>query len=100
MRPGVRNKCLETVRQSPLKLKLERMVIRGGSIGYEISRRKVRIRRIYLHGLEKPSSDGANVGRGYRLLAAQSLLQREIPLKGVRQLQNVDPGQTNSKRVR
>src|SRR5690242_19064489 len=75
------------MRQPPLELKLERLVIGGSWISHQESTSNVGVRWKYLRRLYEPPSSSANVGNGNCLLSTQSLFQCCIPLQRVGQLE-------------
>src|SRR6266571_2344587 len=75
------------MRQSPLELELERIVVGGGHVGHKLGTCIVRIRRRYECRLYKPSACCSDVRNGRTLLPTQSLPDRDIPLQRVGQLE-------------
>src|SRR6266851_8625466 len=75
------------MRQPPLELNLEGLVIGGSCISYQESASNVRVRWKHLRGLYESSSSSADVGNRNCLLSTQSLFQCRIPLQRVGQLE-------------
>src|SRR5690242_8218767 len=75
------------MRQTPLELDLECVVFRAGGVADQDCLGIIGVRRKYLRSLYQSSPYRPDVGTSQALLFSQTLLQRDVPLKRVRQFE-------------
>src|ERR1700686_1300121 len=86
MCPGVGSQCLETIRQAPLILNLQRIVVRRTSIAYQLRLRNVGTWTRYVGGKQQAPPRCTHIRGRNRLLGPEPLFQRYVPFECVRQL--------------
>src|SRR5262245_56399317 len=87
MRKAVGSQCLQPPRQTPLKLELERMVVRRRRAGGERYAWKICGQVTQLSHPKQIASDRADVRHGKALPGSDGLFERGVPLVTPRKLE-------------
>src|SRR5436190_20301951 len=87
MGPGVRADCLNPMRQPSLKLDLQRVVIGCAGVDGQEREDECAVRLKDTNSLNQAPSYSPEVSGGHTLMRAERLLERDVPLPGVRELQ-------------